>query len=267
MKYIKTKEGFEFWNLDGNGTVHIARMDVSRSVCGVEKLQDDAPFNRSHVIPKHKLCLKCLGRCDLYEEHVEEHGEFATLKEVGDLKEQLANALERNAELEEDASNLRALFEKAHRELDASLNCMTDDRDRLEAQLVDKIKQHVALQDQLIEKTKGANGLNWDLFRALGKNAALNTVIGVLSDTIENLGKEDVKPKHKAPELIFCLQTDSQWHMYCRPAEEPATLLPHKQKHQGIEYDRILDKSGQVWIGHWNDGLESIDIDEGVENA
>jgi len=65
-----------------------------------------------------------------------------------------------------------------------------------------------------------------------------------------------VVPIHKEPELVYCLQTTGEWHMYCHPCEEPATLLPHKQKHQGIEYDRILDKSGQIWIGHWNDGLK-----------
>ncbi len=62
---------------------------------------------------------------------------------------------------------------------------------------------------------------------------------------------------HKSPELIFCFQTTDCWQQFGPGhGSEPSRLLPHKQQYRGKKYDRILDTVGEIWIGHWNDGLE-----------
>lgn len=79
-----------------------------------------------------------------------------------------------------------------------------------------------------------------------------------------------VRKVHKGPELLYCLQTDGCNFKYIAPKhQEMLEVIPIKKLNldkyslDGDEFDLILaensDKQLDVWIGHWNDGLEVDD--------
>jgi len=72
------------------------------------------------------------------------------------------------------------------------------------------------------------------------------------------------EPEHRAPELVYCLQTTAfdgdNWNGPCGDGHSAARLINGKAQYLGPDektYDLIECVRKMVWLGHWNDGLQA----------
>jgi len=68
-----------------------------------------------------------------------------------------------------------------------------------------------------------------------------------------------LKKIHKAPELVYCLQSSNcEWAFIDPITRKSVKGLIRRAEYckEGVPYDLLEDIDGSIWLGHWNSGLE-----------
>jgi len=218
---------------------------------GLEALSDIIPFTSEQKLSRQAEEIKKLGSKNFtliedYRKLKKEHDRQKKGYEVSVLS---------CLELEEDVEGLvkeRDEWKEAHAKVEAVAHKHIEHIHELETATNGHTPENLKEIMRLAPTAEGAKG---KMIKACPLPTAPGTI--AISYTLDPI------VEHKEPKLIYCLQTPSgEWVNACGSNARPIKRLRGGYFREGVEHDLIVDDKGNVWFGHWNDGIKKSDIQE-----